>query len=93
MLEYIFMNKYRQINAESFANPTAAPAKSLFPWNYVTIIISFLIAIFAAYLAYDCTRRSPSIVFRYLSIFIAFMLNTVYLLYYFVRYIILRDRC
>ena len=103
MLEYIFMNRYRQINAESFANPataspaapaaSAVPAKSLFSWNYVTIILSLLISIFAAYLAHDCTRRSPSVVFRYLSILLAFLFNSLYLLYYFIRYIILRDRC
>ncbi len=98
MLEYIFMNKYRQINAESFTNPPQASqaptaSQSLFSWNYVTIILSLCIAIYAAYLAHGCTKKSPSPVFRYLSIIIAFLFNSLYLLYYFIRYIILRDRC
>ncbi len=94
MLEYIFMNKYRQISTEHFtASPATTPTAPLFSWNYVTIFIAFLIAVFSAYLAHDCTKKSPSIVFRYLSIVLAFLFNTVYLLYYFIRYIILRDRC
>jgi hypothetical protein len=63
-----------------------------FEWNYFTMILALIISGYAAYLAYNCTLRSPFAV-RVFAMIIAFMLNTLYLFYYFVRYVILGDKC
>lgn len=93
MLEYFLWKRYTttpsQSSNESFSNDYSY----LSNYNPITIVLSLIISIYAGYLAYHCTKKSPSVVFHYLSIVLAFLLNGLYLLYYFIRYILLRDVC
>ena len=96
MLEYFLWKKYKSSSIESYQNsgdPAELSNMIFSHMNGWTILLSFIIAIYSAYLAYNCTRSSPSTIFRYLSVIIAFLLNSLYLMYYFIRYVILRDNC
>jgi hypothetical protein len=60
--------------------------------NLVMGIISIIIAILTARLAYDCNKKSD-IVVRLLATIFGFFFSTMYLFYYFIRYILLGGKC
>lgn len=79
MLEYFVANKYLGQNVEGFGMDMG-------------MLISYIIAFGAAYLAYMCNMRS-SMVVRILSTVLAFLFSGFYLLYYFVWHVLLGRAC
>jgi uncharacterized protein YacL len=62
------------------------------PNRILGIIVSLIIAIAAAYLAYECNAYE-SMPMRIFSTIIAFTFSGIYLIYYFIRYTVLGSNC
>lgn len=60
--------------------------------NFIAGILALVIAIFTAKLAYNCNARSDVVV-RVLATIFGFFFSGMYLLYYFLRYVILGQKC
>ena len=60
--------------------------------SHSVIILSFIIACGTSYIAYQCnSNENPAT--RFIIAIIAFMFSGVYLVYYFIRYIMLDGKC
>lgn len=60
--------------------------------NLIAGIIALIIAVLTARLAYDCNAKSDVVV-RIFSMLFGFFFSAVYLLYYFIRYVLLQNKC
>lgn len=61
-------------------------------YDLFTMIISFLIAFGAAYLAYQCNAKESTGMRLFITV-IAFLFGTIYLIYYFIRYVLMGQKC
>jgi hypothetical protein len=55
-------------------------------------IISLVISIFTANLAYNCNLKSD-IVYKIIATLFGFFFSFIYLIYYFIRHILMRQKC
>lgn len=62
------------------------------PLQPIYWIISILIGLFAAYLAFQCNKKEH-IIFQLLATILAFIFSGWYLIYYVVRYPLLGGKC
>jgi hypothetical protein len=88
MLEFLvgktLIEKY--VNKEGFEKKDSTINDVLY------ILISTIIAIIAAYLAYECNAGENTATRWFITI-IAFLFSGIYLLYYLVRYVFLGNNC
>jgi hypothetical protein len=60
--------------------------------NLLLGIFSIIIAIFSARLAYNCNAKADTVV-RIMATLFGFFFSGLYLIYYFIRYILMNNKC
>jgi hypothetical protein len=78
-----------QLNKKEEFNNDNNPLKNLSP---MSIVISLLISVAAAYFAFECNSHEKPAT-RLVYTLIAFFFPGLYLIYYFVRHTIIGDKC
>ncbi len=58
----------------------------------IEFIISLIVSVYAAYIAYNCNLGESTPV-RFLITLFAFLFGIIYLIYYFVIYFMLKSKC
>jgi len=71
--------------------PKPIPRMTMSDW--AAIILSLIISVLTAYLAYGCHDRKPSKFHHVLIVAFAFFFPLLYLLYYFMRFIVFGEKC
>lgn len=56
----------------------------------LSAFVMVLVALAAAYFAYECNRKDPN---RMFITFLAFLFSNFYLLYYFIYYVLMGNKC
>lgn len=85
MIETLVISQFNK-SREDFDDSTF---KNLSP---ASIIIALLISVAAAYFAFQCNSHEKSAT-RFVYTLIAFFFPGLYLIYYFIRHVILGDKC
>ena len=87
MIETLVISQINK-NREDFQE-TKNPFANLSP---ASIVIALLISVAAAYFAFECnSHQKPAT--RFVYTLIAFFFPGLYLIYYFIRHVILGDKC
>jgi hypothetical protein len=60
--------------------------------NLISGLLALLISLYTANLAYTCNKKSDVVV-RLLASLFGFFFSGIYLIYYFIRYIIMKQKC
>ena len=60
--------------------------------NLVAGIIALIVSIFAAKLAYNCNIKASPVV-QVLYVLFSFFFSSIYLLYYFIWHVLLKNKC
>jgi hypothetical protein len=60
--------------------------------NLIAGVIGIVIAILTAKLAYDCNKKADPAM-RILAALFGFFFSLIYLIYYFIRYVLLGNKC
>lgn len=60
--------------------------------NLVLGVVALFISLYTARLAYNCNQKSDAVV-RILAMLFGFFFSGLYLLYYFVRYLLMGQKC
>lgn len=82
-----YFNQESKIKVVITETPVNTPAM-----NFLAGILALVIAIFTAKLAYNCNLKSDVVV-RVLATLFGFFFSGLYLVYYFVRYLVLGQKC
>ena len=61
--------------------------------DWCAVILSFVISVLTAYLAYGCHDKKPSKFHHTLIVAFAFFFPLLYLIYYFFRFILFGEKC
>ena len=85
--------KYEKFYVETQL-PMALPSSptNLQGINLVVGIVALIVALLTARLAYDCNAKS-SVALRLLATLFGFFFSSLYLLYYFLRYVLFNGKC
>ena len=93
MIETLVISNFSNSNNENFTEQDKNVLKSMFNnLSPINIIISFVISLAAAYFAYECNSHETKAT-QFIYTIIAFFFPGLYLIYYFIRHVIIGDKC
>jgi hypothetical protein len=82
----LYLNNKKKEGYENIEHLTPAENAQISRFLFYARIISFAISLYAAYLFYNCSTKSEPIS-RILGVLLSFAFGTIYLIYYFIRFL------
>ena len=93
MIETLVISNFSNQNNESFNDQDNNQLKNMFNnLSPVNVIVALVISLAAAYFAYECNSHETKAT-QFIYTVIAFFFPGLYLIYYFIRHIIIGDKC
>lgn len=93
MIETLVISNFNNQSNENFNDQQNIQLKNMFNnLSPVNIIVALVISLAAAYFAYECNSHETKAT-QFIYTVIAFFFPGLYLIYYFIRHIIIGDKC
>ena len=93
MIETLVISNFSNQNNESFNEQDNNQLKNMVNnLSPVNVIVALVISLAAAYFAYHCNSHEPKAT-QFIYTVIAFFFPGLYLIYYFIRHVIVGDKC
>lgn len=93
MIETLIISNLNNSNTESFNEHDTNQLKNMFSnLSPVNIVVALVISLAAAYFAYECNSHETKAT-QFIYTVIAFFFPGLYLIYYFIRHVIIGDKC
>ena len=93
MIETLVISNLNNTNTESFNEQDNNQLKNMVNnLSPVNVIVALVISLAAAYFAYDCNSHETKAT-QFIYTVIAFFFPGLYLIYYFIRHVIVGDKC
>ena len=93
MIETLVISNFKNKSNENFNDQDHIQLKNMFNnLSPINIIVALIISLAAAYFAYECNSHETKAT-QFIYTVIAFFFPGLYLIYYFIRHIIIGDKC
>lgn len=93
MIETLVISNLNNSNTENFNEHDTNQLKKMFNnLSPVNIVVALVISLAAAYFAYECNSHETKAT-QFIYTIIAFFFPGLYLIYYFIRHVIIGDKC
>ena len=93
MIETLVISNFKNKSDENFDNQDHIQLKNMFNnLSPINIIVALIISLAAAYFAYECNSHETKAT-QFIYTVIAFFFPGLYLIYYFIRHVIIGDKC
>jgi hypothetical protein len=93
MIETLVISNLNKSNTENFNEQDTNQLKNMFNnLSPVNVIVALVISLAAAYFAYHCNSHETKAT-QFIYTVIAFFFPGLYLIYYFIRHVIVGDKC